>query len=168
MLIARLAGNAKRIAVPAVENSALVDEDVVPRCDGLLLGLLHGPAGSGAQRFAVVQRNHLEHDAGRIGSVNLSKSLRATSAGCALDPDDRIQVALACSDDGLLKSLSNAGSGGFTQADHDRERATQFHEATTRNSARFEHALKLWDSGLVVHTYTSYRCFPKYRRVALS
>ena len=37
----------------------------------------------------------------------------------------------------------DGGSVGSVDLSHNRERATQFHEATTRNTARFEHSLKL-------------------------
>ena len=143
MLYARLVGRAQRVAAPALEHGAFVDEDVVARLDGLLFGLFHGPARSGAQRFAVVQRNHLEHDGCRVGSIDACERLRATGARSAFDPDDRIQVALARPDDGFFERVGHARSSSLAQTDHDRERAAQFHEATTRDASRFEHALKL-------------------------
>lgn len=143
MLIAGFASNAKRIAVPTVEHGAFIHQNVVAGFDGLLFGLFHRMARSSGQGLAVVERNELEHDGGSVGSVDLSESLGATRARSTLDPDDRVQVALACADNRLFQSLGHARSGGFTQASHNRKRATQFHEATTRNTARFEHSLKL-------------------------
>ena len=102
VLIAGFASNAKCIAVPTVEHGAFIHQNVVAGFDGLFLGLFHRMARSSGQGLAVVERNELEHDGGSVGSVDLSESLGATRARSALDPDDRVQVALACADNRLL------------------------------------------------------------------
>ena len=143
MLVAGFSGHAKGVAVPSLKYRAFVDQDIIAGLDGLLFGLLHRMAGSSRQRLAIVQRNEFEDDCSGVGSIDLSERLGATRARSAFNPDNRIQIAPACTNHRFLECLCYARRCGLTQADHHRKRATQFHEATTRNSARFEHSLKL-------------------------
>ena len=85
-VLARLHGHAQRVAAEALGDATLVNDDVATSFDGLLLGFLDGMACTCAQNVAVVQRDELEHDLAHVGGLDLRERLRATRAGCALDP----------------------------------------------------------------------------------
>ena len=155
MLGAGLVGDAKRLAAPALEHSALVHKNVVAGFDRLLLGFLHRPTGRRGKRLGVVERQKLEHDLCRIGSLNLSEGLRAACARCALDPDDRIQVSLSCTDNGVFQCRSNARSRELGKSCCDRDRTAKLHKAASRDPPRFKHAGELGSSSFVYHVHTS-------------
>ena len=152
-----LAGHAQRIAVPALLNRALVHKNVVARFDGLVLGLLHRVTCSRRQGLRVVQRDHVENDRSHIGGLNLCERLRASRAGSTLDPNNRIKVALRCSNHGF-HSLRNARSSELGQTGSCRHGAAKLHEAATRYTARRQDAVKLRNRSLVFHVHTSSRC----------
>ena len=145
MIRARLVGHAQRLAAPALEHGPLVHEDVVPGAllDGLIFGQLHGLAGGSRQRLGVVERDHLEHDRRRVGSLHLRERFRAARARRAFDPDDRVQLALRCADHGRLEGLRHARRRKLGQPRRHRDRAAQFHEAAPADAARGKHLLKL-------------------------
>ena len=155
MLGAGLVGDAKRLAAPALEHSALVHENVVAGFDRLLLGFLHRPTGRRGKRLGVVERQKLEHNLCRIGSLNLSEGLRAACARRALDPDDRIQVSLSCTDNGVFQCRSNARSRELGKSCCDRDRTAKLHKAASRDPPRFKHAGELGSSSFVYHVHTS-------------
>ena len=143
MLRTGLVGDAQSLAAPAFQHSSLVHEDVIAGLDRLLLGLLHRPAGCRRQGLGVVERDHVQHDRSRIRRLDLRKRLGTTRARRALDPDNRIQLALRCADHGFLEGLRHARRSELGQSGRDRNGAAELHEAAAADAARGKHVLKL-------------------------
>ena len=155
MLGAGSVRDAQRLAVPSLQHGTLVDEDVIARLDGLLLRFLHRISCRGGKGFAVVQRNHLQHDGRGIRLVYLSESLRATRARRALDPDDRIELALFGADHRLFKSLSDLRNGQLGCASGRHHCPAQLEEVATADAAGLHHGHKLGMGILHFHVHTS-------------
>ena len=143
MLRTGLVGDAQSLASPAFQHSSLVHEDVIAGLDRLLLGLLHRPAGCRRQGLGVVERDHVQHDRSRIRRLDLRKRLGTTRARRALDPDNRIQLALRCADHRFLEGLRHARRSELGQSGRDRNGAAELHEAAAADAARGKHVLKL-------------------------
>ena len=77
---ALLAADEEHVAIECRGDGALVDEDITPRLDGVLTGLLHREAHRSGEGLAVVERDRLEHELRDVGRVGLSQGLRAPRA----------------------------------------------------------------------------------------
>ena len=155
MVDARLVGDAQRLAVPAFQHRALVDQQIVARLDGLLLGFLHRPACCRRKGLRVVQGDHFQNDRRRIGLVDLSERFGAAGARCALDPDDRVQIAFRRADHGLFECLGDARGGKLGQASGYCHGSAHFHETAAGYPPCLQHCLQLASGGLMFHVHTS-------------
>ena len=159
MLGAGLAGHAQGVAAPLLLNCAFVDEDVVAGLDGLLLGLLHGVARCSGQRLGVVQGDHVQHHLCGVGRLSLGERLGAAGAGCAFDPDDRVEVTLRGADDGRLESLGYLRDRQLGQPGSSGHGTAQLHEVATRDPPGLEHVRERGHCGLSFHTHTSLQVY---------
>ena len=158
-----LIGNTQRLAVPTFQNCTFVNEDVVSGLDRLCLCFFHGPTCSSGKGLTIVKGNHFQHYGCGIRGIYLCERLRTTSARSALDPDCGIQAARFCADNGILDRASDARCCQLRQACSYGKRATELHEATTRNTTCLELAQKLRTNSLCYHVHTSLRVSLSYK-----